>query len=160
PGDNGAIAFLVKLTPSSIGREALRALAGQPYARVEGLPGALAYVVLALAVLACAAGAVLAVGSGRAGRRRLLVALLALATPVGLIVYSLFQPNIYVGRNLISSLPYVYLLAGALLVALPRPLAIAGVALAAVGLGVGLVKSFEQRYQRPNWKGVAATLDR
>ncbi len=153
PGDNGAIAFLVKLTPSSIGREALRALAGQPYARVEDLPGTIAYVVLALAALACVAGAVAAVRSGRADRRLLLVALLAFVTPVGLIVYSLFQPNIYVGRNLISSLPYVYLLAGALLLALPRPVAIAGVALTTVGLGIGLVKSFEQRYQRPDWKG-------
>ena len=160
PGDNGAIAFLVKLTPSSIGREALRALAGQPYARVEDLPGTIAYVVLALAALACVAGAVAAVRSGRADRRLLLVALLAFVTPVGLIVYSLLQPNIYVGRNLISSLPYVYLLAGALLVALPRPFAVAGVALTTVGLGIGLVKSFEQRYQRPDWKGVAAYLDR
>jgi mannosyltransferase len=160
PGDNGAIAFLVKLGPSSIGREALRAVAGQPYARVEDLPGTLAFVVLGLAALACVAGAVVAVRSGRADRRLLLVALLAFITPVGLIVYSLFQPNIYVGRNLISSLPYVYLLAGALLVALPRPAAIAGVALAVVGLGIGLVKSFEQRYQRPDWKGAAAYLDR
>jgi hypothetical protein len=34
------------------------------------------------------------------------------------------------------------------------------VALTTVGLGIGLVKSFEQRYQRPDWKGVAAYLDR
>jgi len=66
PGDNGAIAFLVKLNPSSIGREALRALAGQSYARVEDLPGTIAYVVRTLAALACVAGAVAAVRSGRA----------------------------------------------------------------------------------------------
>jgi len=59
-----------------------------------------------------------------------------------------------------SSLPFVYLLAGALLAALPRPAAVAGVALAAVGLGIGLVKSFERPYERPDWKGVAAYLDR
>jgi mannosyltransferase len=160
PGDNGAIAFLVKLTPNTIAREALRALAGQPYANVSGLPGAVAFVALALAGLAAVAGAVAAVRSRRADRRLVLVALLALATPVGVIVYSLFQPNIYVGRNLIASLPYVYLLVGALLVALPRPVAVAGVILAAVGLGIGLVKSFEQHYQRPDWKGVAAYLNR
>jgi mannosyltransferase len=160
PGDNGAIAFLVKLTPDTVGREAVRAAAGQPYARLADLPGAVAFVALALVAAACVAGAVVAVRSGRADRRLLLVALLAFVTPVALIVYSLFQPNIYVGRNLISSLPYLYMLAGTLLVALPRPAAIAGAALAAVGLGIGLVKSFEQRYQRPDWKGVAAYLDR
>ena len=160
PGDNGAIAFLVKLTPDTVGREAVRAAAGQPYARLADLPGAVAFVALALVAADCVAGAVVAVRSGRADRRLLLVVLLASVTPVALIVYSLFQPNIYVGRNLISSLPYLYLLVGALLVALPRPAAIAGAALAAVGLGIGLVKSFEQRYQRPDWKGVAAYLDR
>jgi len=160
PGDNGAIAFLVKLTPNTVAREALRAVVGQPYARVADMPGTLAFVALGLAAVACVAGAVFAVRSGRADRRLALVAALAFVTPVGVIVYSLFQPNIYVGRNLISSLPFVYLLAGALLVALPRPVAAAGVALAALGLGIGLVKSFERPYQRPDWKGVAAYLDR
>ena len=160
PGDNGAIAFLVKLTPNTVAREALRAVVGQPYARVADMPGTLAFVALGLAAVACVAGAVFAVRSGRADRRLALVAALAFVTPLGVIVYSLFQPNIYVGRNLISSLPFVYLLAGALLVALPRPVAAAGVALAALGLGIGLVKSFERPYQRPDWKGVAAYLDR
>jgi mannosyltransferase len=159
PGDNGAIAFLVKLTPDTVAREALRAVAGQPYARVADLPGTVAFVALALAALAAVAGAVVLARSGRFDRRLVLVAVLAFATPVGLIVYSLFQPNIYVGRNLISSLPYLYLLVGALLVALPRPAAIAGVALAVAGLGIGLVKSFETRFARPDWKGVAAYLD-
>jgi 4-amino-4-deoxy-L-arabinose transferase-like glycosyltransferase len=160
PADNGAIAFLVHLTPSTVGREGLRAVAGQPYAKVSELPGTAAFVCLALAGLAAVAGAVVAVRSGRADRRLALVALLAVATPLGVIAYSLFQPNIYVGRNLISSVPYLYLLVGALLVALPRPLAVAGVLLAAAGLGIGLAKSFEQRYQRPDWKGVAAYLNR
>jgi mannosyltransferase len=160
PGDNGAIAFLVKLTPDTVFREGLRAIAGQPYAKVGELPGTIGWIALALAAVGCMAGAVLVLRSGKADRRLALVALLAFATPVGLIVYSLFQPNIYVGRNLITSLPFFYLLAGALLVALPRPAAVVGVLLAVVGLGIGLVKSFEQRYQRPDWKGVAAYLDR
>jgi mannosyltransferase len=160
PGDNGAIAFLVKLTPNTVAREALRAVAGQPYARVADMPGTLAFVALGLAAAACVVGTVFAVRSGRADRRLALVAAVAFVTPVGVIVYSLFQPNIYVGRNLIPSLPFVYLLAGALLVALPRAVAAVGVALAAVGLGIGLVKSFERPYQRPDWKGVAAYLDR
>jgi len=160
PGDNGAIAFLIQLTPDTVAREALRAFAGQPYAKVAGMPGTVAFVALGLAAAAAVAGAVVAVRSGRADRRLALVVVLAFVTPVGLIVYSLFKPNIYVGRNLISSLPYLYLLWGALLVALPRPVAAAGAALAALGLGIGLAKSFEQRYQRPDWKGVAAYLDR
>jgi len=160
PGDNGAIAFLVKLTPDTVAREALRAVGGQPYVKVGDLPGTLGWLALGLAAALALAGAAFAVRGGRADRRLLLVAVLALVTPAGLIVYSLFKPNIYVGRNLIASLPYLYLLVGALLVALPRPLAIAGVALSAIGLGIGLGKSFEQRYQRPDLKGVAAYLDR
>lgn len=159
PGDNGAIAFLVKLTPDTVAREALRAVAGQPYVKVVDLPGAAGWVALGLAAALALAGVAFAVLAGRADRGLLLVAALALVTPVGLIVYSLFRPNIYVGRNLIASLPYLYLLVGALLVALPRPLAIAGVALSAIGLGIGLGKSFEQRHQRPDWKAVAAYLD-
>ena len=159
PGDNGAIAFLVKLTPDTVAREALRAAGGQPYAKVADLPGAAGWVALGLGAVLALAGVAFAVRAGRADRRLLLVAALAFVTPVGLIVYSLFRPNIYVGRNLIASLPYLYLLVGALLVALPRPLAIAGVALSAIGLGIGLGESFEQRHQRPDWKAVAAYLD-
>jgi mannosyltransferase len=160
PGDNGAIAFLVKLTPNTVAREALRAVAGQPYAKVADLPGTLGFLALGLAAAACVAGAVRAVRSGRPDRRLALVAALALVTPVGVIVYSLFQPNIYVGRNLIPSVPFVYLLVGALLVALARPIPAAWVAPSAVGLGIGLVKSFERPYERPDWKGVASYLDR
>jgi mannosyltransferase len=159
PGDNGAIAFLVKLTPDTVAREALRAVGGQPYVKVADLPGSAGWVALGLGAALALAGVACAVRAGRADRRLLLVAVLAFVTPVGLIVYSLFKPNIYVGRNLIASLPYLYLLVGALLVALPRPLAIAGVALTAIGLGIGLGKSFEQRHQRPDWKAVAAYLD-
>jgi mannosyltransferase len=159
PGDNGAIAFLVKLTPDTAVREWLRAAVGQPYVKVGALPGTATLVALGLAGVGAVAGTAVAVRSGRFDRRLLLVAVLAFATPVGLIVYSLFQPNIYVGRNLISSLPYLYLLIAALLVALPRPLAVAGVVLALAGLGIGVAKSFEQRYQRPDWKGVAAYLE-
>jgi mannosyltransferase len=151
PGDNGAIAFLVKLTPDTVAR--------QPYVKVVDLPGAAGWVALGLAAALALAGVAFAVLAGRADRGLLLVAALALVTPVGLIVYSLFRPNIYVGRNLIASLPYLYLLVGALLVTLPRPLAIAGVALSAISLGIGLGKSFEQRHQRPDWKAVAAYLD-
>jgi hypothetical protein len=175
PGDNGAIAFLVKLSPTTVVREWVRAAAGQPYVKVDALPGAVGLVALGLAALAAAGGAVVlgrrwrldrAVGAAgapaegpRLDRHLGLVALLAFATPAGLIAYSLFEPNIYVGRNLIASVPYLYLLVGALLVALPRPLAVAGAALALVGMGIGLVKSFEPAYSRPDWKGVAAYLE-
>jgi mannosyltransferase len=159
PGDNGAIAFLVKLNPDTVVREWLRAAAGQPYVKVGSLPGTVGLVALGLAAVAAVGGAAALVRSGRVDRRLGLVAFLAFATPVGLILYSLFKPNIYVGRNLIASLPYLYLLVGALLVALPRGLAVAGVALALVGLGIGLVKSFEPAYSRPDWKGVAAYLE-
>jgi mannosyltransferase len=159
PGDNGAIAFLVKLTPNTVVREWLRAAAGQPYVKVDALPGTVGLVALGLAAVGAVAGAVVLERSGRFDRRLVLVAALAFVTPVGLIVYSLFEPNIYVGRNLIASLPYLYLLVGALLVALPRGLAAAGVGLAVLGLGIGLVKSFEPAYSRPDWKGVAAYLE-
>jgi mannosyltransferase len=159
PGDNGAIAFLVKLTPDTAVREWLRAAVGQPYVKVGDLPGTAGLTAAAFGGAAALAGAFAAMRSGRSDRRLALVALLAFVTPVGLIVYSLFQPNIYVGRNLIASLPYLYLVVAALLTALPRPLAAAGAALVLVGLGIGVAKSFEQRYRRPDWKGVAAYLE-
>ena len=159
PGDNGAIAFLIKLTPNSVVKEGLRAVLGQPYLPVKELPAAGGLVTFGLATLLALAGAVVVLRSGRGDRRLLLVALLAVVTPVGLVVYSMVQPNIYVGRNLIPSLPYLFLLLGALLTALPRPLAIAGVLLALVGLGIGTARSYQQRYQRPDWKGAASYLN-
>ena len=90
--------------------------------------------------------------------RAILIALLALAAPVGAAVYSALGNDLFLARNLISSLPAIALAFAAMLMALPRVLAATAVALAVAGLGFGAVATFEQEAQRPPYADVGAFL--
>ena len=98
---------------------------------------------------------------GAAGRRRsasLLVAL-ALATPVGLVIYSQVGTGIFAPRNLTASIPAACLVAGWLLARLPARAALAAGGLVAAGLLVGLVISLGPSKQRPDFAAAASFVD-
>ena len=160
----------------------VRPLPGYPYASLKGIPTAPGLVVLALA---CGSGLVwwlrriqaarreahpvdatsraeghAAAASSRARPERLLIALLALATPVGLLLYSLLVTDLWTARGLSASMPAAALVIGFLL-AQPPPVARAvAITLVLLTLIAGTVNSFGSTYARPPFREVAAQLDR
>jgi Dolichyl-phosphate-mannose-protein mannosyltransferase len=85
---------------------------------------------------------------------------LALATPVGLLLYSLIASDLWTPRGLYASVPATALLLGALLAALPRsPRAVAVIAVLAT-LVFGSIRAISPPYARPPFRAIAAYLDR
>ncbi len=143
----------------------LQMLFGHSSFPLEELPGRAALAVLGLAA---------AIGVGawirsrephegvRAGMRSpaSLIALLAVATPVGIAAYTLFVGGeIYYPRNLTPSLPALAVLVGVLVASL-RPPMIWAVAALVVGAGlITSVRSLDNRYQRPPYAQMVAFID-
>jgi hypothetical protein len=96
----------------------------------------------------------------RVSRTALLVVLLALATPVGLAVYTLLPgPNLFSARNLNASLPAAVLLLAAIVTALPRLAAVAATAVTLAVFGMGAARTFDPDTQRPPLKDAAEYVD-
>jgi len=158
------IAYLAPLHAGSPITDLLDVFGGYPLASLREIP-----TVPLLVALLVSAGAGLATLVYRTGRRRdqaspvtgnlVLLALLAAATPVGLLLYSLLVVNVYGTRQLLASLPALALILGAGLTALPR----AGRPLAtAVVLGTlitGTAISFSADHRRPDTPGIARFID-
>ena len=135
---------------------------GGPYAPLTDLPGTPAFVLLGAAATIGLAGLVLR--GRRAGWRAVpqsvvLIVLLAVAAPLGAGLYSALSDDMFVVRNLISSLPAIALAFAVLLTALPRALAVGALALAFGALGLGAASTFERDTKRPDYEEVAAFLE-
>jgi len=86
-----------------------------------------------------------------------LVVLLALASPVGVLVAG---HNLFLfPRNLSASLPFAALLAGWALTPPRRAAMVVAVGLAGLGMGLGAAKTLQVRFHRPNTPGAAAFVD-
>jgi hypothetical protein len=89
-----------------------------------------------------------------------LLVLLAAATPVGLLLYSVLGTDVWDARGLYASVPAAALVLGALLWAAPRvarPLTVAAVL---VTLLAGTIRAISPGYTRPAFRAAAAYLDR
>lgn len=140
-----------------------RAAAGQPFVSLGDFLGGLARAALALAALAALAGA----GFTLVRRRHIrpspglvLVVALALAAPVGILAQGIATgEGLLYARNMSVSIPAGALLAGAVVVTAPRPLALlAGVATMLV-LAYGALKLLDPEWQRPNTRAAAHYVD-
>jgi hypothetical protein len=88
-----------------------------------------------------------------------LVTVLAAATPIGLLLYSAVGTDLLAPRNLSASIPALCLLLGWLIARLPGRLELAGGALFAAGLLLGLVIGLGASKQRPDLRAAAALID-
>jgi hypothetical protein len=85
---------------------------------------------------------------------------MALATPVGLLLYSLLATDLWLARGMYASVPYICLSVAAALMSLPpRTRAAAGTVVLAT-LAFGLIRAVSPRYARPQYQQVASYLDR
>jgi hypothetical protein len=90
--------------------------------------------------------------------RTVLVIAVAASAPLLAIVWSLFAPSIFVPRTLVGSLPALALLAGAVIVAVPRVLGVAAAACLVLALALGTVRIFGD-YIRPPFRPAASYLN-
>jgi hypothetical protein len=88
----------------------------------------------------------------------LLPVLLALATPVGLALYSVLRQDTWDMRNLIVSWPGLALSAGALLAAPRAPARYVCTALTVAGFGVGAIALLSPAHQRPDYRAAARLI--
>jgi hypothetical protein len=160
-----AVDLLYPLSVDSAFDYPARLLPGHPFVGIDALPGRIPAILLALTVLAAIAA--LGVRAARARARPFaesagttLIALLALATPVGILAWSLAGTSLYAPRNLSASLPALAVLLAAVVTAagprLARPLTAITLALFAVAA----VRSLDDANQRPPYKQVAQYIDR
>ncbi len=146
----------------------LQVIPGHPFVSASGTVGVIAVVALLGAVVAGAVVGWIRRGSsqvkppgGRGSADVWLLVVVALATPVGLVVYSvLAQNNLLLPRNFSASVPVAFVLAAG---ALTRPRGALAVVLPVVALAamtVGTVQALSDDAQRPPVADVARYLDR
>jgi hypothetical protein len=155
---------LYKLTPSSYVRGLGQAWIGHPFLPLKHVPGRLGGALIGAGLVGSAAAAVAdrlsAHGRLRCRREALLVFLLALATPVCALLYSLGPSSVFLPRYMSASVPAAVLATGAVVAAARRPVTLA-VACAAVlaGFVIGAVRTVEPESRRPDFRAAAHELD-
>jgi 4-amino-4-deoxy-L-arabinose transferase-like glycosyltransferase len=160
------IGFLYPLEVGRVLGDLLRPLPGHPAAPLRAIPTLAGLIAFGGCVLA-GAGALLthrrrtaSTAVRRLKPARVLLALQLLATPLGLLLYSLLVTDLWLPRGLSASLPAFALIIAALVAALPRPAMAAAVLALAIILGAGTLRSFDAAYSRGPFRSVANYLDR
>jgi hypothetical protein len=160
------LSALQPFTPSYVQTSLLHFAIGYPYAtpisRIRDLPGTAGLVLLA-------AGAALALaGHLRTGlrdrlrldRRVVLVVVLALSVAVGEAIASAIGSNLLGTRNLAASWPAFALCVAAFAVGAGRRLGVVAAAFVIGGFAIGAVKMLQDDFRRPDFRSVAAFVDR
>jgi uncharacterized membrane protein len=164
-----ALAAIAGLYPLGVKRaltDPLRPLLGHPWAPLRTIPTTLGLVVVGISALAGLAA--LAVRWRRSREeapprmppRLALLAAMAVATPIGLLLYSVAVTDLWLPRGLSASEPATTLVLGALLAALPRRLMGLAVVALALTLIVGTVRSLGAAWDRGPYREIARYLDR
>ncbi|HEU0023812.1 MAG TPA: hypothetical protein VFQ12_04245, partial [Thermoleophilaceae bacterium] len=162
-----AIDFLHPLNGHTAWENVAKLLVGQPFEPWDDLLGPVGFALLGVAAAALAVGIVATLrdrGALRSLRLRpsepLLVAALAAATPVGLLLYGVFDSSLYAPRNLLASLPALCLLLGAAVAWARPPLGAvaAGCLIAAVALASA--EGLRAEHRRPAFDLTGDYLDR
>ena len=146
------------LTLDSAVRFVFRLLPGHPYVTLPDLPGTAALVVLGVSVIVAAAAALARdrVRPWPPGDGTVFLVVTGLATPAGLVVYSLLRTDIFQPRYLLAALPMYALVLGAVLTA-PRgrpAIVTTGAALAAIAVG-GMKLALDDSWRRPPYAQAA-----
>jgi hypothetical protein len=165
--DLGVIGFLYPLQAGNVVKDAVRSIVGYPWAGLGAIPTVAGLAAIGACVLAGLAATFL--WPRRASRDawrpdlgspRILLAALAVATPLGLLLYSVLVTDIWLPRGLSASLPAAAMVLGALLSKLPRRWTAVTATVVVITLTAGTIASFGADYRREPYREMAAYLDR
>jgi 4-amino-4-deoxy-L-arabinose transferase-like glycosyltransferase len=150
------------LTGAEVGEVVVETLVGVPLVPLRSVPGAIGLVLAGVALLALAAAVVQRMRTAPPLRSSevWLIAWLALAAPVALLAYSLASTDLFVARNLMGTLPVLYVGFGVALAAAPRPLALVSMLAAGAAFVLGVVFALDPDHRRPPYREVARMVDR
>jgi hypothetical protein len=151
------IGALHPLTAHNVLTDLPRPLAGDPNAPLAAIPTQLGLILIAACVLA---GVVALIRRARLPTRFPLLLALALASPVGLLLYSMAATDLWLPRGLYASIPTAALVLGTLLAAIPRPLNVAAVVIVLGTLGFGTIRDASPSWRRPPFRSLSSYLDR
>jgi hypothetical protein len=165
-----ALAVIGYIYPLGVHRvltDLLRPFPGHPAAPNSAIPTTAGLLVVVACLLAGAIAIVVRRRRAPAGAPRpratadqWLLAALVFATPVGLLLYSVLDTDLWLPRGLSASLPALALGVGALLAALPGRLMVLAVAAVTVTLAAGTLRSFEPAWSRGPFRSLSHYLDR
>jgi hypothetical protein len=149
------------LTLASFLRDWLKSVDGHPFIALRDLPGRAATVTFCAVVGVAIAVSARRLLRGRAGSRSALalVAGVAVATPAGLLLYSLAAKSIVLPRNMSASVPAAALLIGWAITSAGRRATPVIAALALGSLCVGTVAMMYDDNRRPPFEDVAGFID-
>jgi 4-amino-4-deoxy-L-arabinose transferase-like glycosyltransferase len=161
----GAIQELsATVSPNAVATALLNVFPGHPFIQLRDLPGRpeviVVCVVVGAALVLAAARVVAARVRPEVSREQALIVIVALATPVGVVLSSLVGTDLLLPRNLCASLAATALAIAWPLVSLRRLPAAAAVAAVLAAVGVGTVKSLGSDDRRPPSKDAAQLVDR
>jgi uncharacterized membrane protein len=156
------IGVLEPLNLHNIGHDLAEATVGYPLATLHQIPTAPGGAAIAVGTLFGLAA--FATGRRPADHRTVgglpLLAALAIATPAGVLAYSLVSTDIWDPRDLYASIPYCALLVATLLAAIPWKLRVAAVVLVLGTLLAGTIQALTPAHTRPQFRTAAQYLDR
>ena len=139
---------------------------GRPFANLSEFLSDATLILIGAGLAVALAGFVILVRRGRIrlGSLRpesglVLLALLAVAGPLGAAFFSIVSDDIFISRNISASLPPLTLLGAALVTSGPGRVAVAATGLVLAGFAVGAVRSLEVEHRRPDYRAVASLID-
>ncbi len=161
----GVIGYLYPLTASNVLKDWPRSLVGYVSASLNQIPTVWGLAVLGLTVIGGLAFVLhrwwrTTPRRLDPGSHLLLLAALALATPVGLLLYSMLFTDLWLPRGLSASIPAAMLVIAALALALPNRVRWVAIGAIAVTLALGTARSFGPDYVREPYRAMAAYVDR
>ncbi len=162
-----AINFLHPLNWHTAWENVAKLLVGQPFEPWDDLLGARGLLLIGIGLAALAAGWVVnATDPGASIRLRprpsglMLVAMLAVATPVALLLYGIFDTSLYAPRNLLASLPGMCLLLGAAVAGIRPPFRTVAAAALIAAVALAGAEGLRAEHRRPPFDEAGAYLDR
>ncbi len=161
------IGYLYPLSPGRVPSDWLRSLIGYASASLSRIPGTLGVLVIGACVLW---GAARMLETGQLAWRRprlalldeplVLIVVLAVVTPIGMLLYSVLATDIWLPRGLSASIPFGLMVMAALITRVPRQWAPAAAIVSLAALLFGTVRSTKADYQRTPYATLTAQLDR
>jgi 4-amino-4-deoxy-L-arabinose transferase-like glycosyltransferase len=158
--EQNAYGILDPFTLHDVAHDSVVWALGQPWTTLSAVPGTAAVAVVIVGLILGLVGTALRV----VGHRKLafsarspiaLPFLLALAAPLGVVLYSSLRTSLWDPRNLSASWPGLALTVSWLLTSLRRPLRVAAVALVVGGSAIGAVNLMSSDNERPDYTAAA-----
>jgi len=160
------ISLVAPVTLDSFVDAILATFPGRPFVVLGDVPGPtlLVAIVAALAIALVGIawrrrGEPLFRASDRPSRELVLLVVLAVATPLGIVGYSLVETSLFGPRNLAASLPFVWLLIGRLVSAPRGAPALAASVLLVGAVAVTTARSLDDDYRRSPFRDAAQFVD-